>query len=418
MEQEMIKQMSYRDLLTQRQYLKLIGANVINRFGDSIDTIAFSLLVYNITGSASWVALVFGLNALPTILFQPFAGAIVEGLNKKWTMILCDIGRGVIVGVTALLLIIGILKPWMLLILTFLNSTLESFRIPASLSVVPAILSKSHYTHGMSLNTTLSKTVEIVGLAAAGAIIGLFGIETAILIDAVTFFGSALIIMLIKVAKQERKEMKFDMKGYRQTLSEGFAYLKNAKLVFTICLLGGLINFSLIPFNTMMTPFITDMLELSSVGLSVSGIGVTAGFGVGAFFFPMLKKRFTSRNLFILGGVMVGICYVIWYLAPFINHITSLTYTVLALSTFLLGFFGSFMLSVLQISFMEHIEQTYISRVGAIFNAIASSATPLGSLMVAGAMLFLSVSQLFIVTAVFTLALFAGMLSIKVLKQM
>jgi len=33
----------YRPLKTQKQYLKLIAANVINRFGDSIDAIAFSL---------------------------------------------------------------------------------------------------------------------------------------------------------------------------------------------------------------------------------------------------------------------------------------------------------------------------------------------------------------------------------------
>ena len=33
---------SYRVLRTQREYLKLVAANMINRFGDSIDVIAFS----------------------------------------------------------------------------------------------------------------------------------------------------------------------------------------------------------------------------------------------------------------------------------------------------------------------------------------------------------------------------------------
>lgn len=129
--QENARVIRYRDLSSQKEYLKLTMANAVNRFGDSIDMIAFSLMVYQLTGSASWVAVIFGINALPSILFQPFAGAIVERLHKKTIMILADIGRGVIVGVTAVLLMLDLLQPWILLVLTFINSTLESLRIPA-----------------------------------------------------------------------------------------------------------------------------------------------------------------------------------------------------------------------------------------------------------------------------------------------
>ncbi|MGZ9583521.1 MFS transporter [Paenibacillus marinisediminis] len=418
MEQSLVKGKSYKDLLTQRQYLKMIGANVVNRFGDSIDMIAFSLMVYQITGSASWVALVFGINALPTILFQPFAGAIVEGLNKKYTMVICDIGRGVVVGLTALLLLAGILSPWILLLLTFINSTLESFRIPAGLAVVPKILDKEYYTHGLSLNSTLSKTIEIVGLAAAGAIIGLFGIGTAILIDAITFFTSAIIILFIRTPAEERKSISIDMKSYINTLADGFAYLKQARVVFAICLLGGLINLALIPISSMSAPYTTGVLGLSSIGMSVGGIGTTAGFGIGAFLYPFLKKHYTGRTLFIFGGAMVGLCYLLWVVIPYINQNEMLTYVLLALSMFLFGLFASFILSVIQVSFMQHIEEAYISRVGAIFNAIANSTAPLGSLLVAGSMIFMSLPQLFAVVGIFTIALFIGMLSIKVLKQL
>ena len=33
---------SYRPLKTQKEYLKLVAANIINRFGDSIDGIAIA----------------------------------------------------------------------------------------------------------------------------------------------------------------------------------------------------------------------------------------------------------------------------------------------------------------------------------------------------------------------------------------
>ena len=44
----------YRQIFKQREFMKMTGANFINRFGDSIDMIAFTWLVFELTGSASW----------------------------------------------------------------------------------------------------------------------------------------------------------------------------------------------------------------------------------------------------------------------------------------------------------------------------------------------------------------------------
>ncbi len=43
----------YRDVLGQTQYMKLLVADAVNRFGDSVDSITFTWLVYALTQSAS-----------------------------------------------------------------------------------------------------------------------------------------------------------------------------------------------------------------------------------------------------------------------------------------------------------------------------------------------------------------------------
>lgn len=40
--QETQEKVGYRDILRQKEYMKIIVANLINRFGDSIDSIAFT----------------------------------------------------------------------------------------------------------------------------------------------------------------------------------------------------------------------------------------------------------------------------------------------------------------------------------------------------------------------------------------
>lgn len=87
----------YKDILKQKEYMKMILAALINRFGDSIDAIASTWLVYEITGNAAWSAIIFGINKLPTVFITPLAGAWVEGGNKKSIMVVTDLIRAVCV---------------------------------------------------------------------------------------------------------------------------------------------------------------------------------------------------------------------------------------------------------------------------------------------------------------------------------
>ena len=81
----------YRDIFRQKEYCKVIAASLINRFGDSIDAVAYTWVIYEITGNAAWSAIIFGLNNLPSVLVAAFAGAWVEGRKKKNVMIATDL---------------------------------------------------------------------------------------------------------------------------------------------------------------------------------------------------------------------------------------------------------------------------------------------------------------------------------------
>lgn len=134
------ERIGYKEVFSQKQYIKMIVANVINRFGDSIDTLAFSWIVYEITGEASWSAIIFAINMLPSIFFQPFAGALAEGLNKKMAMVITDIIRGVCVSIILLLNYKGILNITYLVVVTIIISSVEAIRMPCATAIIPRIL--------------------------------------------------------------------------------------------------------------------------------------------------------------------------------------------------------------------------------------------------------------------------------------
>ena len=59
----------YRQILKNSDYRKLLFADVINRFGDSVDAVAFTWLTYQFSHSASLSALTLAANRLPTVIF-------------------------------------------------------------------------------------------------------------------------------------------------------------------------------------------------------------------------------------------------------------------------------------------------------------------------------------------------------------
>ena len=111
---EQNKKIGYRDILKQTEYMKMIFAALVNRFGDSIDAIASTWIVYELTGSAAWSAVIFGVNRIPSVFVPPLAGAWVEGRNKKVIMVLTDLIRAACVAFVASGYLFGFLQAWML----------------------------------------------------------------------------------------------------------------------------------------------------------------------------------------------------------------------------------------------------------------------------------------------------------------
>ena len=64
---EQNEKIGYKDIFKQKEYMKMMVAALINRFGDSIDAIASTWIVYELTGSAVWSAVIFGVNKVPSV---------------------------------------------------------------------------------------------------------------------------------------------------------------------------------------------------------------------------------------------------------------------------------------------------------------------------------------------------------------
>ena len=406
---------SYKPLKTQKEYLKLIAANVINRFGDSVDGIAIAWLMYEITHSASMMALILGLNYVPTILLQPFTGAMVEHLSKKRVMVLFDIGRGLVVAATAALYVLGHLTPVILTAMMLLISTLEAFRSPAGSAIVPLLLKPELFKVGSALNQTASRITELVGLALAGGVVALLGCQGALLIDAATFFLSAAIIAFIRV-KETLPEEKVNLKTTAKSFFEGLSLIRTSRVLIVLLLIGAMMNFMFVPLNAYAAPVIADYLKGGAETLSLINIVLVIAMGLGSFLAPKITK-ISGKTQLIVCGLIASLALCTFALGGYVQS-RVLQYAVVLGSAVLLGFTSGIINVVYNAAFLRLIPPDFMARLSGIATAVLVCSMPIASFLCSALAAVLEVPVAILASGILSIGLYLLLTRVKSLEAL
>lgn len=391
----MAKNFKYGDVLKDKEYRKLLFSNLINRFGDSIDAIAFSWLAYEITHSASWAALIFGLNVLPNILVQPLVGPIVEKLDKKRVIVFTHLARAIVITAFALMYMAGVLTPYILAAFTLVITTIESFNLPASGAFIPLVIKKEKLAHAMSFNSSLSSAVGLVGTGVAGVIIAKFGIQTAMIIDVATFFAAAVGILSIKTSAKPVTvtavpEVKAHKESYLSMLKDGFKYVAGNRVIINFGIMAIFMNFLLVPLNSLEAPLADDVFGLGSTLLSVMGMTASLGGIIGSAITPVIMEKFSSKRIVITCGIVMGAFMYVLSLGRLLGGAALPGYILVGTCYFMMAFAASIIGGTVNIQFVKFCDEQYLARAGAVMGATSSASVPVGSLIVSAAAIHLS----------------------------
>lgn len=396
----------YRGILeNEKNFRYMIAANLISRFGDSVDAIAYSWMVYQLTGSTAWLSVILGVNMIPTVLFQPLGGGLTEYFRKKRVIVICDVARGAVVFLTGVCMLTGVLRPWHLLIFTFVNSSIEALRIPNGLAILPQILKKENYKAAISMDQGVRRTSELIGMGCAGIIIGWLGIGGALFVDAVTFLASGLLLSFLQVNEEKRKNVRFQIQGYAGTLKEGFVYFKKSDLAVMVCVICVVQNLCTLPIENLQAAYISEYLRLDVFAMSVGGTAITIGMILGALCLPAVSQRISEKRLLIQGGILIGILYFFYIMIGMIP-VDAGKYICYFAAAFVFGVLNSMIGVTVQVIFVSRIPEEFVGRISGIFNALACSSLPVGSFLLAGLSAAFPIAELYLLTGTLSTAAF------------
>ena len=182
-----------------RNFLRLWLAQLISQFGDRINQLALvGLIAERAQGSALELAKLISFTILPVFVIQPLAGVWVDRWDRRKTLFFCDILRGLLVLTIPFIFIHG---ESMIPIygVVFFAFCFSRFYVPAKMSIIPDLIPKENLLMANSLVTTTGMIAFVLGCALGGFLIDKFGARTGFIIDAATFFVSAMFVFSMDI---------------------------------------------------------------------------------------------------------------------------------------------------------------------------------------------------------------------------
>jgi predicted MFS family arabinose efflux permease len=285
-------------------------AQLLSVVGDQLARVALTVLVYDRTRSALLAAITFVVGIVPTFVGGVALAWLADRYPRRAVMIACDLARCALV---LLMIIPG--EPLAVMVVLLAVVTLAGAPFTsARAAIYPDVLTGNSYVIGTAVTLTTYQFAQVLGFAVGGTVVSLFGARTSLVLDAATFFGSALIV---RAWVRPRPAPSVVADGQRG-LSLLASLLAGARLVFTRpalrtpMLFGWLAAFYLAP-EGVAAPLAHDL------GGGAAGVGVVLaadalGQTIGAIIFsrfvsPSTRLRFMSPLAIAACGLL---CLFLW----------------------------------------------------------------------------------------------------------
>ena len=181
---------SYRDVFAIREFRALWLSYVLSGAGDRLALVALTFLVYDRSKSPLLAAVTFAAGFVPYLFGGMFLSGLADRLPRRTVMVGCDLLRCLLVGA---MLVPGVPLAAMIALLYVVTLLQPPFDASRS-AIVRDMMDADRYPLATAVIQTTSRSVVVVGTAAAGFVAALAGARPALGVDAATFVASGLII--------------------------------------------------------------------------------------------------------------------------------------------------------------------------------------------------------------------------------
>ncbi|MCG7344744.1 MFS transporter [Sporosarcina sp. ACRSL] len=338
----------------------LLGGIGISNVGGWVYLIALNLIILNETGSPLAIALLYILGPIATIGSNAWAGSLIDRVNTRRLMMGLDVFRALCIALIPFL-------PSLIYvyILAFIINMGSAIFQPTSMVYMTKLIPVKDRQRFNALRSFINSCGSIIGPAVAGVLFWLGTPYTAIHVNAVALFISALIIMMLPNVDSRLKEtegQRFTWGMIKNDFRVVLKFSKDYTYVAKIYLLFSGTTIFMTALDSLEAAFAKGVLSISDTNygflLSVFGAGIIIGSIINSAF----SKQLAVNLLIGFGTISTAIGYIVLY--------SSNGFFSAAIGVFLIGFTVTFANTGYLTFYQNHVPVSMMGRFGSIFSVI------------------------------------------------
>lgn len=291
----------YADLLRrERDFRRVFVSELVSLGGDWFALIPLLALLPRLTGSGLWGGLVLAADTGVFALVSPYAGTVVDRLDRRTIMVTADVASSALI--LLLLLVRSSGTAWIALVALSGVAGAKAFYSPAAAAALPNLVDPPDLPVATVLNGATWGTMLAVGAGVGGLAASLVGPRWCFVIDAASFLLSAYFTWrTTRPFGEDRRHLP--RAGVRADLRETAAYARTDPRVIGLlaCKAGPSIGNGAIA----MYPILASHVY----GYGPDGVAFAVGMlfaarGLGALLGPLFGRRVIARNERYLWSVL------------------------------------------------------------------------------------------------------------------
>lgn len=275
-----------------RDYWRLLVGSASSNLGDGIRVAALPLLAVTLTDEPLLISGVAAATFLPSVLFGPIGGAMIDRADRRRLMVAGQLSRGV-----AALLFVALLAGdaggiWAVYALAIALGLGEVVVDGASQAVIPSLVPRTLLERANARLVSAQLVLDEMAGSALGGLLFAVNPIVPFVLDAATFLvGGAAVSRISRPLPPSTTNPDGGTSSMRADIIEGFGFLAGHKLLRAMAASVGLMNLAASTGGSVLVILVVDELDAPEATFGL----VLAASAVAGFLASLVAERIVAR---------------------------------------------------------------------------------------------------------------------------
>jgi MFS family permease len=349
----------------------------VSAVGTQVSMVALPLIaVLGLGAGPLELGLLAALETVPYLVLSLPAGVIVDRVDRRSTMIVCDVGRALALGLAAAAVPLGVLSIGLLYVVALVVGSMSVFFTVACTSYLATILPAGRLVGGNQRLELSESGARVVGPSLGGALLGIAGAAAALSVDAASYGVSALAIAASRPPATQRRASSEERVGFMAAMGEGLHRVLGDRILRDLAGSTALFN-----LGSGMVLAVLVLFATSEVGVGAEGFGLIYGIGNVGFILGALAVGAVSSRLGV-GRTLLWANYLGALAMVLVAVAGGAAGAVVLLAGRFVGAVSAPLFNVTVVSLRQtRVDPGLLGRVNATFEFIDWGTLPIGSLL-------------------------------------